>query len=62
MKKKKKRLLTADELKRLSEACRNEYDDVRHLLVLLLDTGMRLSEVAGLHVSDIRLEYDFAYV
>ena len=29
---------------------------------MLLDTGMRLSEAAGLHVSDIHLEREFPYV
>ena len=29
---------------------------------MLLDTGMRLSEAAGLHVSDIHLEHEFPYV
>lgn len=52
----------AEELKRLSGACRREDDDLRHLLVMLLDTGMRLSEAAGLHVSDVHLEHEFPYV
>ena len=29
---------------------------------MLLDTGMRLSEAAGLHVTDIHLEYQFPHV
>jgi len=60
--KEKRRPLTADELKRLSAACRHEDDDLRHLFAMLLDTGMRLSEAAGLHVTDIHLEYQFPYV
>ena len=60
--KEKRRPLTADELKRLSAACRRENDDLRHLFAMLLDTGMRLSEAAGLHVTDIHLEYQFPYV
>ena len=51
----KRHPLTAGELKRLSEACRDMDNDLRHLLAILLDTGMRLSEAAGLHVSDIHL-------
>jgi len=54
--------LTAEELKRLSEACRRENDDLRRLLAMLLDTGMRLSEAAGLHVTDIHLDHEFPYV
>ena len=34
-------------------------DDLRHLLAVLLDTGMRLSEAAGLHVTDMRLEHKY---
>jgi integrase len=60
--KEKRRPLTADELKSLSAACREANDDLRHLLAMLLDTGMRLSEAAGLHVSDIHLEHEFPYV
>ena len=60
--KEKRRPLTANELKRLSAACRRENDDLRHLLAMLLDTGMRLSEAAGLHVADIHLDQKFPYV
>ena len=60
--KEKRRPLTAEELKRLSEACRREDDNLRHLLAMLLDTGMRLSEAAGLHVTDIHLDHEFPYV
>ena len=37
-------------------------DDLRHLLAMLLDTGMRLSEAAGLHVTDIHLDRELPYV
>ena len=57
-----RRPLTAEELKRLSEACRDVDDDPRHLLAMLLDTGMVLSEAVGLHVSDIYLDHKFPYV
>ena len=60
--KEKRRPLTADELKRLSAACRDENDDLRHLLAMLLDTGMRLSEATGLHVTDIHLDHEVPYV
>ena len=56
------RIRLREELKRLSAACRDVNDDLRHLLAMLLDTGMRLSEAAGLHVTDIHLEHEFPYV
>ena len=60
--KEKRRPLTLEELKRLSGACRREDDDLRHLLALLLDTGMRLSEAAGLHVDNIHLDQKLPYL
>ncbi len=60
--KEKRRSLTAEELKRLSAACREANDDLRHLLAILLDTGIRLSEAAGLHVSDVHPEHDIPYI
>ena len=61
-KEKKSGALTAGELKRLSGALRDENNDLRHLPAALLDTGMRLSEAAKLHVSDIHLEHEFPCV
>ena len=61
-KKKKSGALTAEELKRLPEACRDENNDLRYLLAMLLDPRMRLSEAARLHVSDIHLEHEFPCV
>ena len=37
-------------------------DDLRHLLAILLDTGMRLSEAAGLHFSDLYLEHELPHL
>ena len=37
-------------------------DDMRWLIALISDTGMRLAEAAGLHVDDIKLDEDIPYV
>ena len=37
-------------------------DDVRWLVALISDTGMRLSEAAGLHINDIILDNDIPYI
>ena len=61
-KKKRGAHLTPQELKRLGEACRRKNEDLRHLLAILLDTDMKLSEAAGLHVSNIHLDRELPYV
>ena len=37
-------------------------DDLRHLVSLISDTGMRLSEAAGLMKSDINLDCDYPHI
>jgi integrase len=37
-------------------------DDMRWLVALISDTGMRLAEAAGLHPDDLRLDDDIPYV
>jgi|GEM_PF-155712 integrase len=52
---KKRRPLSNKSLKHLQKACMKADDDLRWLIALISDTGMRLSEAAGLHVDDIVL-------
>lgn len=49
--------LTADELSTLMAACYHQDDEIRWLIAILIDTGARLSEVAGLSIDDIRLRH-----
>ena len=42
-------------LRKVQSACRNADDDLRWIVALISDTGMRLSEAAGLAMSDIAL-------
>ena len=51
----------ADILKVQAE-CRTMDDDMRWLIALISDTGMRLAEGAGLLKSDIRLASDIPYI
>jgi integrase len=53
---------TVTELRKLSKECRVADDDQRWLLALILDTGMRLSEAAGLLWNDIVLSGDVPYL
>ena len=45
-----------DKLIILQKACQETDDEMGWLLALIRDTGMRLSEVAGLHRDDIILD------
>jgi integrase len=48
--------LSIEEHKLLIKVCIGKQDEMRIILLVLLTTGMRLSEALGLRVSDIRLE------
>ena len=58
---KKRKPLSNDSLKHLQNACIETDDDLRWLVAMISDTGMRLAEAAGLHVDDIVL-VDVPYV
>ena len=51
-----------DKLVQLQQACMREDDEMRWLLALISDTGMRLAEAAGLHKDDIVLDADIPHV
>ena len=51
-----------DVIRSIQEECRTISDDNRWLVALISDTGMRLSEAAGLHVNDFYLDADIPYV
>ena len=52
---KKRKPISIDNLKRAQTACVQVDDDLRHLVALISDTGMRLSEATGLMNTDIKL-------
>ena len=58
-------VLTAEELQRLLKACDGRDFDARRdkaVITLFMDTGMRLSELAGLKIDDVDLEHNVVVV
>ena len=51
-----------DVIKQIQQICYEKDDDLRWLVALLSDTGMRLGEAVGLLKSDIYLTSDIPYV
>ena len=51
-----------DKLVQLQQACMREDDEMRWLLALISDTGMRLAEAAGLHMHDVILDIPVPYI
>ena len=51
-----------DSLRRIQRDCMAIDDEMRWLLALISDTGMRLSEAAGLHKDDIILDAPIPYI
>src|SRR6056297_2676041 len=54
--------LPMDTIRSLQQLCRNEDDDLRWLVALVSDTGMRLAEAAGLLIDDIQLSGPIPHV
>ena len=51
-----------ENIRRIQQECREMDDDQRWLVALISDTGMRLSEAAGLHIDDIKLDAEIPYI
>ena len=59
----KKRLpIPSDILKQIQSECYRIDDDMRWLLALISDTGLRLSEAAGLHKDDLALHHEIPHL
>lgn len=59
---KKRQPISKENLKRLQLECFKLDDDIRYLVALISDTGLRLAEAAGLMLSDINLDNEVPYV
>jgi integrase/uncharacterized protein YcgL (UPF0745 family) len=54
--------ISLDDIRRIQNECKQVDDENRWLLALISDTGMRLSEAAGLAKSDIVLDADASHI
>ena len=54
--------IPTETIKHIQSLCRDYDDDLRWLVTLLSDSGMRLGEVVGLHKSDINLNYKIPHI
>ena len=59
---KKRKPIPIENIRQIQKDCREEDDEARWLVALISDTGMRLSEAAGLHINDIMLDEDIPYI
>ncbi len=51
-----------DSIRLVQNECMKLDDDIRWLIALISDTGMRLAEAAGLRISDLHLDEDIPVV
>ena len=51
-----------DTIREIQQACYQHDDDMRWLIALISDTGMRLAEAAGLHINDLHLDEETPHV
>jgi len=58
----KRKTLYQSDLYVLKKQCRSHDDDIRWLLALIMDTGMRLSEAVGLELHDLKLDAEIPFV
>ena len=58
----KRETFSIDELKAISKACFEQDDEIRRLILLQLFTGSRVSEVAGLRKSDVKIDELVPYI
>ena len=59
---KKREPIPLENIRQIQEDCREADDEARWLVALISDTGMRLSEAAGLHIDDIKLNEEVPHI
>ena len=59
---KKRKPTPIENIREIQRECMSIDDEARWLVALISDTGMRLSEAAGLHVDDIKLDCEIPHI
>jgi integrase len=59
---KKRKPISIENIKEIQRECMSIDDEARWLVVLISDTGMRLSKAAGLHVDGIKLNCEIPHI
>jgi len=59
---KKRHAVTPANMTKINKECIALDDDIRWLVAIIFDTGMRLSEAAGLMLSDLHLDEEIPYI
>ena len=59
---KRRKPIPTDIIRNIQQECLYIDDEARWLVALISDTGMRLSEAAGLHIDDIKLDCEIPYI
>jgi len=59
---KKRKPIPIENIKEIQRECMSIDDEARWLVALISDTGMRLSETAGLHIDDIKLDCEIPHI
>jgi len=59
---KKRKPIPIENIKKIQRECMSIDDEARWLVALISDTGMRLSEAAGLHIDDIKLDCEIPHI
>jgi integrase len=56
------RTINIEDIRKVQKECLSKQDELRLLIALISDTGMRLSEALGLQVEDLVLETNIPYI
>ena len=58
----KRHAISIENIRKIQAECYQQDDELRHIVALISDTGMRLAEAVGLHQDDLVLDADVPYV
>ena len=59
---KKRKPIPIENIRQIQKDCMQADDEARWIVALISDTGMRLSEAAGLHIDDIKLDEEVPHI